>query len=239
MNDRAVFLEKDGTLVEDGRAGADPAKLRLLPGASQGLARLRAAGFRIFIVSHQPGVARGQFREADLTLVVRRLEELLARRTPRSRASITNASGLLAYSYWGLPDHYDPRAELEWGYGSIMGDRDINEHDFNFLYWMPSLAKISKYDPPIGAEAVVNICVNKMKPLEPDPMMLDFSADNMYSNHIARLVSWHRHYTRFWKESAMFCDLRYADFYNQFAPNNIGITGEGEPKFYHAVTGTD
>lgn len=78
MNDRAVFLEKDGTLVEDGRAGADPAKLRLLPGASSGLARLRAAGYRLFIVSHQPGVARGQFREADLTLVVRRLEELLA-----------------------------------------------------------------------------------------------------------------------------------------------------------------
>lgn len=78
MNDRAVFLEKDGTLVEAGRAGADPAKLRLLPGVSAGLARLCAAGFRLFIVSHQPGVARGQFREADLTLVVRRLEELLA-----------------------------------------------------------------------------------------------------------------------------------------------------------------
>ena len=41
------------------------------------------------------------------------------------------SSGLLRYSCWGLPDHYDCRAETEWGYGSIMGDRDVNEHDFN------------------------------------------------------------------------------------------------------------
>lgn len=78
MNDRAVFFEKDGTLVEDMRHGADPAKLRLLPGATEGLARLRDAGFRLFIVSNQPGVARGQFREAALAPVVRRLEEMLA-----------------------------------------------------------------------------------------------------------------------------------------------------------------
>ncbi len=149
------------------------------------------------------------------------------------------ASGLLSYPYWGLPDHYDPRTELEWGYGSVMGDRDINEHDFNFLYWMPSIAKLSKKEPPISAEAVVKICVDKMKPFDPDPMMLDFSSENMYSKNIAKLVSWHRHYTRFWKESAMFCDLRYADFFNKFAPDNKGLTGEGEPRFYNAVTGSN
>lgn len=78
MNDRAVFFEMDGTLVKDAKAVADPLKLRLLPGAAEGLAALSAAGYRPFIVSHQPGVARGQFRESDLTPAVRRLEELLA-----------------------------------------------------------------------------------------------------------------------------------------------------------------
>jgi aldehyde:ferredoxin oxidoreductase len=148
------------------------------------------------------------------------------------------ASGLLPYAYWGLPEHgYDPRAELEWGYGSIMGDRDINEHDFNYLFWMPTLAKLNNQEPPISADAVVKICVEKMKPLEPDMRMLDYSTSNMYSEHIAKLVSWHRHYTRFWKESAMFCDLRYANFYNRYRPDNKGITGVGEPRFYNAVTG--
>lgn len=78
MNDRAVFFEKDGTLVEDVRHGADPAKLKLLPGATDALSRLREAGYRLFIVSNEPGVARGKFREEALAPVVRRLEELLA-----------------------------------------------------------------------------------------------------------------------------------------------------------------
>ena len=34
-----------------------------------------------------------------------------------------------------MPDHgYDPRAELEWGYGSILDSRDINEHCFNIIF---------------------------------------------------------------------------------------------------------
>ncbi len=148
------------------------------------------------------------------------------------------ASGLLPYAYWGLPEHgYDPRAELEWGYGSILGDRDINEHDFNYLFWMPTIARLKNQDPPISAKDIVKIIVGKMKPFKPDERMLDYSNENMYSEHIARLVAWHRHYTRFWKESAMFCDLRYANFYNRYRPDKSGITGEGEPRFYKAVTG--
>lgn len=148
------------------------------------------------------------------------------------------AGGLLKYPYWGLPEHgYDSRGELEWGYGSIMGDRDINEHDFNWLFWMPTIAKLKNEAPPVSAEAVVKLYAEKMKPLDPDPRMLDFSTENMYSEHIAKLVSWHRHYTRFWKQSIMYCDMRYANFYNRYAPDNRGITGEGEPRFLNAVTG--
>lgn len=76
-SDRAVFFDKDGTLVEDAPHRADPKALKLLPGAAEGLAKLRAAGYRLFIVSNQPGVARGLFRESALEPVVRRLEALL------------------------------------------------------------------------------------------------------------------------------------------------------------------
>lgn len=148
------------------------------------------------------------------------------------------AGGLLKYPYWGLPDHgYDPRAELEWGYGSIVGDRDINEHDFNWLFWMPTIANLMRKDPPVSAEKVVHLYAEKMKPFDPDPRMLDFSDENMYSGHIAKLVSWHRHYTRFWKQSIMYCDMRYANFYNRYTKDNKGITGVGEPRFLNAVTG--
>ena len=78
VSERAVFLDKDGTLVEDVPYNVDPARIRLMVGAAAGLRRLHAAGYRLFVVSNQSGVARGLFAEAALAAVWRRLEELLA-----------------------------------------------------------------------------------------------------------------------------------------------------------------
>jgi len=146
-------------------------------------------------------------------------------------------TGLLDFPHWGLPNHYDPRAEVEWGYGTILGDRDINEHDFNSLFFMPSSAKWALKKPLISAEEIVKIYSEKMAPYQNDPLMFDFSDQNMYSEHIAKLVSWHRHYTRFWKQSVLYCDFLYPDFANANRPDKRGLTGEGEQKFFNAVTG--
>ncbi|MDD4874108.1 MAG: aldehyde ferredoxin oxidoreductase N-terminal domain-containing protein [Dehalococcoidales bacterium] len=146
-------------------------------------------------------------------------------------------SGLLNFSYWGCPEHmYDPRTEIYWGYGSIIGERDINEHDLNdLLYWNP-LTFFATGDFPVSAEETATICAEKLIPYVGDPFMLDFSEENMYSEHIAKLVAWHRHYTSFWKQSTLFCDWAWANIINVYSPNNRGMTPEGEPKFYNAVT---
>jgi aldehyde:ferredoxin oxidoreductase len=147
-------------------------------------------------------------------------------------------TGILYYSYWGLPEHgYDPRAEVEWGYGSILGDRDITEHDFNVLFRWPSGAIWAGIKPQIPAEQLTKIVAEKLIPYENNPLMLDFSTDNIYSEHMAKLVAWHRHYTRFWKESVLYCDQRWPEFINSRIPGYRGITGEGEPRFFNAVTG--
>ena len=147
-------------------------------------------------------------------------------------------TGLLDFSYWGLPEHgYDPRAQLEWGYGSILGDRDCNEHGFNKLFKDPTLSTLYKKSPLATSEEAVSITTSKMVPYQGDPLMLDYSTDNMYSEHIAKLVAWHRHYTRFWKQSVLFCDWRWPDFVNPYAPGMVGSTGKAEPKFFNAVTG--
>ena len=75
---RAVFLDKDGTLVEDIPYNVDPARVRLMPGAGAGLRRLQAAGYRLVAISNQSGVARGYFTEEALVAVEERLGALLA-----------------------------------------------------------------------------------------------------------------------------------------------------------------
>lgn len=73
---RAVFLDKDGTLIKDVPYNVDPARMELLPGAVVGLRRLHAAGYRLLVVTNQSGVARGYFAEEALAAVRRRLGEL-------------------------------------------------------------------------------------------------------------------------------------------------------------------
>ncbi len=148
-------------------------------------------------------------------------------------------TGILEYPYWGLPEHsYDPRAELEWGYGTILGDRDINMHDFNGLYWTPSRDLWAGKKPYLSAEEVATIVSEKLMPYAGNPLMVDYGNENMYSDHIVKLVSWHRHYSTFWKSAVLYCDFRWADFFNANRPDNRGMTGEdGEPVFLAAITG--
>ncbi len=73
----AVLLDRDGTLIEDRHYLSEPSGVALLPGVGDGLARLSAAGHRLFLVSNQSGVGRGYFSEDAVTACQRRLDELL------------------------------------------------------------------------------------------------------------------------------------------------------------------
>ena len=73
----AVLLDRDGTLVEDVPYNADPDRVVPVPGAAAALARLRAAGVPLAMVSNQSGVARGMMTLAQVEAVNRRLEELV------------------------------------------------------------------------------------------------------------------------------------------------------------------
>src|SRR3954471_7945747 len=69
-----VFLDKDGTLIEDLPYNVDPERIRLAPGSRAGIRLLGQAGFRIVIVTNQSGVARGYFSERDLDAVARHID---------------------------------------------------------------------------------------------------------------------------------------------------------------------
>lgn len=152
-------------------------------------------------------------------------------------------SGLLAFPYWGMPEHgYDPRFELEWGYSTLTQERDMNDHGLNWIYWQTSLAKMMGKKFPIPAETLVERFVSKMRPyVKPDELSaLDYSQKNAYSEVIARQVQWINHYGRFWKNSALLCDFRWPDCLNTHREDLIGATGDpdiGEQVWWKAVTG--
>ena len=166
------------------------------------------------------------------------LHEGLARAAVKlGRYEEDTKSGILPLQEWGYPQHYDARTETEWGYGSLIGDRDINEHDFNLLaFWAPSIAALFGAQPAITAQRLSELVAMKCTPFK-DPMMVDYSDEGIYSDSMAKLVAWHRHYTRYYKQSLAFCDWSWFDLYNQYGPDGVGMTGEGEPKFFNAVTG--
>ena len=62
----AVFLDRDGTLIEHVHYLSDPAHVRLLPGAAEALQRLRRAGFARVLVTNQSAIGRGMLTEARL-----------------------------------------------------------------------------------------------------------------------------------------------------------------------------
>ena len=73
----ALFLDRDGTLIEDRHFVGAVDQVTLLPGTREALARLLAAGTRLFILSNQSGVNRGYFTIADVEAVNRRMIDLL------------------------------------------------------------------------------------------------------------------------------------------------------------------
>jgi histidinol-phosphate phosphatase family protein len=75
---RAIFLDKDGTLVDDVPYNVDPALLVLARHAGAALRLLRSLGYRLYVVSNQSGIARGLFDEAALGPLFARLHAMLA-----------------------------------------------------------------------------------------------------------------------------------------------------------------
>jgi D-glycero-D-manno-heptose 1,7-bisphosphate phosphatase len=74
----AVFLDRDGTLIEDRHYLSDPAGVVLLPGAAEAVRRLNDGGWLAVLVTNQSGIGRGMFTEHDYAAAHRRLVELLA-----------------------------------------------------------------------------------------------------------------------------------------------------------------
>jgi D-glycero-D-manno-heptose 1,7-bisphosphate phosphatase len=105
---KAAFLDRDGVLIEDTGYPHDPAEVRWVPGAAAAVKRLNDAGYYVFVVTNQAGVARGYYPEAQVGVLHRWMADRLAEQ----------AAHVDAFEY--CPHH--PEAALP-GYRLICGCR--------------------------------------------------------------------------------------------------------------------
>ncbi|MCL2883587.1 MAG: aldehyde:ferredoxin oxidoreductase, partial [Coriobacteriia bacterium] len=151
-----------------------------------------------------------------------------------------SASGLAAWPQWGYVQHYDPRLEVEWGFGSVLGERDINEHGLNWhVYWMPLITASAGQAPLLTAEELANVLADSTG--LGDPMCFNYSEDGIYSDAKLKCVAWHRHYSRFWLQTMLMCDWVWPNLV-EYGPANgdpHGATHDFEPQVYKAATGLD
>jgi len=147
--------------------------------------------------------------------------------------------GRLYLAQYGYTWHHT-LPSVEWAYGSLMGDRDINEHRYWSLFAADIIAAAS-------AEEIVNTYAEKFVPYTGDPFMFNYRwqgpealTEGIYSDHFAKRVAWDRHYTRFYNQCLGYCDWAFWPmFINPAATtgDNRGVSPEAETRFFNAVTG--
>jgi D-glycero-D-manno-heptose 1,7-bisphosphate phosphatase len=74
---QALFLDRDGTLIEDRHFVGAVDQVALIPGTREAISRLLAAGTKLFMLTNQSGVNRGYFTMTDVEAVNRRMIDLL------------------------------------------------------------------------------------------------------------------------------------------------------------------
>jgi D-glycero-D-manno-heptose 1,7-bisphosphate phosphatase len=79
---KALFLDRDGTLIVDKNYLADPAGVELLPGVAGALREARALGYQLFLFTNQSGIGRGLHSLDDALRCNARMEELIGLPAP-------------------------------------------------------------------------------------------------------------------------------------------------------------
>ncbi len=74
---RAVFLDRDGTLIKDAHYLKDPAKVETIDGVGDALVRMKAAGYLVFMHTNQSGIERGYYDREDVHACNLKMLELL------------------------------------------------------------------------------------------------------------------------------------------------------------------
>ena len=101
---RAVFVDRDGVLIEDGGVLTEARHIVLIDGAGAALRRLKAAGFLIVVVSNQTVVARGLLQSAEV-VALQQVVELRLAGSEGARAALNSSPVGLIDGFYFCPHH--------------------------------------------------------------------------------------------------------------------------------------
>jgi len=145
-------------------------------------------------------------------------------------------NGTVKLTYWGTQEHYSTAVEVEWGYGSLFGERDLMIHQMaNYpLHWMAQARP--QY---LTAEKASDLYRQAMIPYQDDRFLVDYGESpetGIYSDSKLRLLAWTKHYEKFWMGMG-FCGWRWPQCITNNTEDRKGATPQAEIKFWNAVTG--
>lgn len=75
---KALFLDRDNTIIFDAPYMADPEKVKIMPGVVEALCEFRKSGFLLIVITNQSGIGRGCFSAEQMHAVNNRMLELFA-----------------------------------------------------------------------------------------------------------------------------------------------------------------
>jgi aldehyde:ferredoxin oxidoreductase len=161
----------------------------------------------------------------------------MAEKLGRYKEDVNN--GNLRLTYWGCMEHYPTQVQVDWGYGSLFGERDLMLHQMsNYpLHWM-ALTGDRAY---LSAERASDLYRQAMIPYNDDRYLVDYGESpetGIYSDSKIRLVAWVKHYEKFWIGMG-FCGWRWPMCITNNTADRRGATPQAEPKFWNAATGQD
>lgn len=79
MSNRAVFIDRDGTMAKDVHYCSRPEDFELLPNTAKAIKSLNKHGFKVIVVTNQSGIARGYFTEETLAKIHEKMKKELAK----------------------------------------------------------------------------------------------------------------------------------------------------------------
>jgi len=159
----AIFLDRDGTLMDDVDYCGDPKDVRVFDGVAEALQKLKTKGFKLIVVTNQSGIGRGYFTEKEY----RKVEQEVARQI---------GDGLVDATYF-CPHRPEARCKCRKGSPEMVSQAAREQHlDLSQSYFIGD----KKSDLECGRSAgTKTVLVRTGYGNQTDETLADFTADDL------------------------------------------------------------